>query len=561
MKLTGNQLLVEALKAEGVRHIFGVSGTASLRLLDTIYHEPEIRYIQTQHEQGAMYMANGYARATRGVGICLVSPGPGITNCLSGVGQAYYASTPSLLIGIEESTQFHGLGISLHHDLEAVPIFKPVTKLSLRVELVSRLVESLQMAFRTALSGRAGPVYLGIAREVLTSQAETEVLPPQRYRAEAVPLPDANSISRAADLLIAGEKPLALVGGGLAWAGAQDMLLELAQLLAMPVATSVENKGLIPEDHPLALGVLGISGRPLQDADVLLAVGCTFDQFTTRNFGHEVVPQQARIIQVDIDPTEIGKIYPVEVGIVGDARSVLHGLVQEVKRRKVDRRPVEQLPRINELLRIKSEWRESLLSQETWGKVPIRWPRLLHDLRQALPRDAIVAGAAGSTHSWFNYAFQALAHNHSIGSWHPLGSEYPEALGVKVALPDRVVVCLTGDGSIMMTLQEIATAVAHDIPLLCVVSHNDIFGNMRYVQIKRFGGRFIGTDLPIPNLTNIAREFGAYGERVSEPDEIIPAVGRALASGKPALLEVMMDASPENLAPPPVRARWDRADI
>lgn len=161
-----------------------------------------------------------------------------------------------------------------------------------------------------------------------------------------------------------------------------------------------------------------------------------------------------------------------------------------------------------------------------------------------------MSAVSGSTGAWFEYAFEALTHTRSIGGWHPLGSEYPESLGVKVALPDRVVVCLIGDGSLMMTLQEIATATANDIPLLCVVSHNDVFGNMRHSQIKRFGGRFIGTGLPIPNLANIAREFGAYGERIEEPDEIIPAVGRALASGKPALLEVMMDASEENLMPP-----------
>ncbi|MFC2056324.1 thiamine pyrophosphate-binding protein [Chloroflexota bacterium] len=553
MKRTGAQLLIEALKAEGVRNIFGVSGTATLPIMDILYDEPEIRYIQSQHEQSAMYMANGYARATKTMGVCLVSPGPGATNCLSGVGQAYYTSNSTLLIGIEESTRFLGLGTSLHHDLESVAIFKPITRLSLRVERVDRLVQSVQMAFRTALSGRRGPVYLGIPSDLLGGEAE--VVAPQIYRVETTPRGDPESISRATELLVAAERPVALVGGGLAWAQAQGVLLELAQLLAMPVATTRDNKGLIPEDSPLALGSVGLSTAPpalktMQDADVLLAVGCTFGAFTTKWFGHEVVSQRTRIIQVDIDPTEIGKIYPVAAGIVGDARIVLCDLLQEVKRRKVDRRPVEHSPRIKELLQMKSKLRESLRSLKGWDKAPIRWPRLLHDLRQALPRDAIVAAVSGGTHSWFEYAFEALTHTCSIGGWHPLGAEYPETLGVKVALPEQMVVCLTGDGSLMLTLQEIATAVAYNIPTLCVVSHNGVFGNMRHAQITRFGRRFISTDLPIPNLANIAREFGAYGERVSEPDEIIPAVGRALASGKAALLEVMMDVSDENLVPP-----------
>ncbi len=170
-------------------------------------------------------------------------------------------------------------------------------------------------------------------------------------------------------------------------------------------------------------------------------------------------------------------------------------------------------------------------------------------------RAAAIAGASGGTNGWYEHAFKALAYNYAVGGWHPLGAEYPETLGIKVALPDRVVVCLTGDGALMMTIQEIATAAANDIPVLCVVCNNGLYGNMRHTQITQFGSRFIGTQLPASNLSNIAREFGAYGERVVKPDEIIPAIGRALASGKPALVEVMIDDSLENLVPPPLSGR------
>ena len=556
-KLSGAQIIVETLKAEGITHVFGVSGSVNLPILDIIFSEPQIRYIQTQHEQNAMYMANGYARATRTAGICLVSPGPGITNCLSGTAQAFQSSTPNLLIGVEEGNKVHGLGSSCHHDVEAVMIFKPVTKLSLRVEHVGRLLGSLQMAFRTALTGRKGPVYVGIAKDILMDEADVEILSPLKYRVEHVPTADPLSVSKAADLLIGAKSPVILAGGGVAWAQAQDILLDLAGFLAIPVATSRDNKGVIPDDHPLALGTVGHSSTPLavktiQDTDILLAIGCTFDSFTTMGLSHKIVPKHAKIIQVDIDPTEIGKIYPVEVGICGDARPVLNSILQRIRKKKVARVPLEQVPRIKELVRRKRNWQKSLMAQKTSGKIPIQRFRLLHDLRQALPRDAIVAGESGGTHGWYDYGFEALAHNYGIGSWHPMGAEYLEALGVKVALPDRVVVCFTGDGSMMMTLQEIATAVAYHIPLLCVVCHNGVFGNMRYTQIQQFGGRFIGTDLLIPNLANIAKEFGAYGERVEKPDEIIPAISRALASGKPALLDIMIDASPENLVPPPL---------
>ncbi|MDP2645528.1 MAG: thiamine pyrophosphate-binding protein [Desulfobacterales bacterium] len=558
MELTGAQLLVKALKMEGTKHIFGVSGSAVLPIMDVLYHDREVRYIQSQHEQGAMYMANGYARATRALGVCLVSPGPGSTNCLSGVGQAFYTSTSSLLICIESGTEHLGLGTSLHHDLDSVAVFKPVTKLAIRVERIDRLVESIQKAFNVALSGRRGPVYLGIPKDILSAQIDDKVLSRKRYPVETAPRATSESIRRTADILLAGKRPVALAGGGAVWSQAQEVLLELAEHLAMPVAFSRDNKGLIPEDHILALGAVGLASTPwslqaMQSADVLLAVGCTFGEFTTRMFGHEVVPEGVQIIQIDIDPTEIGKIYPVTQGIFGDARTVLQDLLEEVKKRNIDRRPLEEVPWIQQLMQAKKQWRESLAPLETSDQAPILWPRLLRDLRRALPRNAIVSAVSGSTCSWFNYGFEALAHTCSTGGWHPLGSEYPESLGVQVALPDRVVVCLIGDGAMMMTLQEIATAAAYDIPMLCVVSHNGFFGNMRQTQITRFGGRFMGTDLPIPNLSNIARELGAYAERVEDPAEIIPAVGRALGSGKASLLEVMMDTSDENLVPGPRR--------
>ncbi|MDP2645961.1 MAG: thiamine pyrophosphate-binding protein [Desulfobacterales bacterium] len=549
MQLSGAQLIIEALKVEGVNRIFGVSSSPTLSIMDVLYHEPQIRYIQTNHEQNAMYMANGYARATRTPGVCLVGPGPATTHCVSAVAQAYYTCAPCVLIGVEYPTRTHGLGSAIHHDLDAVPIFKPVTKLSLRVHRVDRIVESLQMAFRTALSGRNGPVYIGIARDTLTNMVDVEVPAPQKYRVAYTHPADPAAVARAVELLAAAERPAALIGGGAA--GALDVLLELAGRLAMPMAATRHNKGIIPEDHPLALGTLGnLSTKAMQEADVLLAVGCTFDQFTTKGFGHKVMPQNAGIIQVNIDPTEIGKIYPVDVGLLGDAFSVLTGLLEGIRGKKVDRRPVEQNRRIQELLREKRQRQESFLPLQTSSQVPIHRMRLLHDLRKALPRDAIVAGESGSTHGWFLYGFESLAHNCAVGGWHSLGAEFVESMGVKVAFPDRIVTCVTGDGSMMATLHELVTAVAQDIRLLCVVCHNDIFGNMRHTQIKQFGGRFISTDLLIPNLSKVAREFGAYGERVSSPDEIIPAVGRAIDSGKPALLEIMIDASPENLVAP-----------
>lgn len=555
MEASGAELIVEGLKLEGVKYIFGMSATAVLPLLDVLFRTPEIRYIQSQHEQGAMYMANGYARATGKTGVCLVGPGPGITNCESGAGQAYYSSIPTLLIGIEDNTRFYAWGASMHHALDTVSVMKPVTKLSIKAEKASKLPDLMRMAFRTTLAPKMGPVFLGVPRDVLIEKASIELVGPEGYRGENLPAGSPVDIARVAAILMQAKRPVALAGVEVTFCKANQELVKLAELLAMPVGFSEGNKGIIPEDHPLALGTVGLNGRPFghkafQEADVILALGSPFTEFTTIWFENKVIPKQARIVQIDIDPTEMGKIYPIESGAVGDIRGILESLVKKIKESKPETLSLPEIPRVKDLLKQKAEWETSILPMKTSSQVPIHPHRLMSDLRKVLPQGALVIGQSGGTHGWFEYAFEALTHTLDIGSWHPLGAEYCETLGAKVAMPDRAVVCITGDGSMMMTLSEIATAVKYNIPVLAVVCHNDVFGNMRHSQITRFGGRFIGTDLPIPNLANIARELGAYSERIVEPGQIIPSVERALQSGKPALLEVMVDNSAEGLEPP-----------
>lgn len=558
MELNGAQLLIEGMKLEGIKYVFGMSASSVLPLLDVVYQTPQIRYIQSQHEQGAMYMANGYARASGKASICLVGPGPGITNCESGAGQAYYTFVPTILISIENSTRHYGLGSSLHHGLDAVSVMKPVTKLSIRPERAERLQDLMRMAFRIALSPRKGPVFLAVPGDLLKEKASANLVGPEHYRIESLPLGNPVEIGKAAKILIEAKRPVALAGGEVSSYGARQELVKLAELLAMPVAGIEGHKGIFPEDHPLALGVIGLHGRPyahraFQEADVILALGSPFTQFTTIWFEHKIIPKEARIIQIDIESSEMGKIYPIELGISGDIKSILESLIQQAGERIKEPLYRQELPRIKEMHSQKREWENSIAANKHSSRTPIHPIRLMKDLREALPRDSLVIGESGSTHGWFEYSFEALTDTLGIGSWHPLGAEYCETLGAKLALPDRVVVCLLGDGSMMQTLSEIATAVKYNIPVLAVVRHNDFFGNMRRTQILNFEDRFIGTDLPIPNLANIAREFGAYSERVVDPEEIIPSVRRALESGKPALLEVMVDKSPECLTPPHLR--------
>ena len=556
MESTGYQYLVDLLKAEDVKHVFGVIGAQILNVLDVLYQTPEIQYIQSQQEQTALFMASGYARTRVGAGVCLVSSGPAISNAMTGMAQAYYGSTPTILIGGEEPTTHSGMGAAPHHDLDSLGIMEPVTKLAVRVERADRLGETMRRAFRTALAGRKGPVYVGIPTDVLASVGEfDDIIPPQRYRTEAVSQGEPDAITRAVDLLLGAERPVLLAGGGILWAQAHKELRELAELLTMPVAGTIYMKGVVPEDNSLALGTVGLNSpewanKAIQSSDLLLAIGCTFGQFTTFGFGHRLIPKAAKLIQVDIDGTEIGKIYPVDEGIVGDAKAVLRQIIDQVRERGGDRRPAEESQRVQELLKSKQAWRDSFRAIQASNKVPIQRWRLLTDLRKALSRDTIVGADSGGTHKWFHHAFECYVPMAFHGPWHALGAEIPEAIGGQVAAPDQQVVCITGDGSFMYYMQELATAVKYNIAVLYVVCHNNFMGNELLSQIERYEGRIIGTDIPVPNLANIAREFGAYGERVEEPSDIIPAVRRALASGRPGVLDIVVDTSPENLSPP-----------
>ncbi|MBI2934468.1 MAG: thiamine pyrophosphate-binding protein [Chloroflexi bacterium] len=551
MEYTGAELLVEGLKAAGVRSLFGVAGSNDLPVLDVIYRQPGIRYYQSQHEQGGIYMANGYARTARAAGISLVSPGPGATNSLSGVAQAYYTSTPSILINIEETSRFAGLGPSQHHDLDALKVFSPVTKWAGKVSRIDRLLESLYTALRVALSGRKGPCYLGIDLDILDQKIQLDRASPPGPFPEPPP-GNPRDIERMAGLLAEAERPLIVAGGGVNWSQAQEQVMELAGLLPAAIVSTTSHKGIIPEDHPLSLGTAGSHAIPpaikaFQRTDLVLGIGCSFAYFKTVPWStaRAAIGPRTRVAHIDIDPTEIGKVYPTEAAVAGDARLVLQDLIAVLKQKKRH----DGAAWSQEIHDLKTAWEKQTAPLKASGQLPVRTWRLLGDLRKALPREAIVGGESGGTGGWFEYAFEALAPC-TIGGWHPLGAEVCEAMGVRVAAPDRPVVCITGDGSMMMTLAELATAAANDIPVLFVIRHNNAFGNMRKTQIKQFGSRFIGTVLPIPNLADVARDLGIRGERIETPEQIIPAVQRHLQTNKPTLLEIMCDNTPDELAPP-----------
>ncbi len=554
MEFSIGEVVVEYLKSEGVRYAFGVIGSSELEIMDAIYRNSEIRFMQTQHEQASAFMADGYARISGKPGVCLVAVGPGSTNLMTGIAQAYIEASPVVVIAAEGSTKHFGKDVSAWHEVEQTGLFRHITKYSVRLERPERIAEVMQRAFREATTGRPGPTYVGIPRDMIhpgrydgelsepLRRLEIDtILLPEAYRPTARPRGDSRQIARAVDLILSAEHPVLLTGGGILAARATKEATELAEWLGLPVATPQTHKGLVPEDHPLALGSIGASGRAsaikaVSSCDVLLAVGSSFSELSTARFSNRIIPRNAKIIHVDIDPNQIGKSYPVSVAIVGDAKSVLCDILEELGRRGITRADVASLPCVKEIAKLKEEWEASIKSESTSDAIPMSRLRVLKEIRQAIDRNALVVVDPSQSARHF-LAYTPIIQS---GEYAALGCGIGLALGAKLAAPERQVVCVSGDGAFMMTIQELATMVSHDIRILVIVLNDSAYGSIKRTQGRVYQGRHIGVDLPIPNLADVAHLFGAFGERVTRPADLQPAIRRALDSGRPAVIEAMV---------------------
>lgn len=546
----GADLLVECLLAEGVKNIFGLIGSACIDITDAVYRLG-LKFITFQHEMGAVFAADGYARVTRRPGVALVTVGPGATNAVTGVAQAYMESSPVILVSGEVATTVRGKGRSNWHEIDQLTLFKPITKLSTRIDRVERIPEIMAEAFRVATTGRPGPVYIGMPRDVQVALTDVPVHEPRSHRPAGRPRADEESIQRAARLLIESKKPFLLLGGGVILADAAEEARMLAELLNMPTASTAHHRGIVPDDHPLGLGQVGTAATPpayemIREADLILAVGCTFSEVTTDRYGYNILPD-VPIIHIDIDPSEIGKSYPVAVGIVGDAKSVLADLIGVLKASGEDH-ALKRTQWAGKAAALKESWRQQLAELAAAGEKRINRASVVTAVRRALPREAIILSEAGGTCSYSRFALECYRPLIIPGDFSAMGSGFAMAIGVKVAFPDLPVVSISGDGAMMMALPELFSAVENKVAVTVVLIHNNMYSNIKHKQEKIFDGRFIGVDHPYPSFAEIARVMGAYGERVEQKCEIIPALRRALESNRAAVVEVMLD--PEDRVPP-----------
>lgn len=527
-QMTGGQALVRSLVREGVEMVFALPGAQVMRIFDAFYDQPDIRLLTVRHEQTTTFMADGYARIKGKPGVALVVPGPGVLNASAGLGTAYATSSPVLLLaGQIESDQLGKNRGALHEIDDQLDFVRPLTKWCRRVLNVAEIPGAIHEAMRQMKTGRPRPTEVEIPPDVLASSAEVELIEPEVYPPA---VPDRKLMSRAADLLAGAKKPLIWAGGGVILADASRELTALAQTAGIPVATTAEGKGSIPEDHVLSLGVayhgIGAPAWASPKADVLLAVGTRF----SRQMSGAVKPQNhQRLIQIDADAEVIGRNYPAEIAIVADAKIALKMLLEEVGSKESPR----ERWAVSELDEMRKKNRQRL------EELAPAQCEIIGQIQQALGEEAIVVSGITNIGYWSHFAYQIKKPRTYLTASYfaTLGFAFPTALGAKMAAPDRPVVSFSGDGGFMYGLPELATAVKHGINVIALVFVDNAFGASLNDQRTRYQGRLIGTDLYNPSFAQVAELFGAKGIQV-EPENIGKGLRQAIEAQRPTVIEV-----------------------
>ncbi len=554
-EMSAGRTVIELLKAEHVRHVFGIVGSTFLDVLDVLYDDKSVEYINVRHEQGAAFMADGLARVSGLPGACLVTAGPGATNLITGMAAAYVAHSP--VIAIAGGPPLGHYNRDAFQEFDLVNMLAPVTKLSIRIDAAKRIPELFRLAFRTAMTGRKGPVFIDIPRDVLNDQVVTADLgDPAAYRPLHAPPPNPEAIAEAVSVLRDAQRPLMLVGGGVTWAGANNLAQQLSAEFGLPTITAYGRNDAVPNDDPLYVGPLGRAGSAeaaaaCKRADVLVVVGSRLGNFTTF-YDDRYIQPSTRIVQIDIDARDLGRTYPVAVAIQADAGLALEALHRALHRAEMPRTTEEWRKEIEEL-RAKRQAR--LAAERGLASVPLKPQRVYAELRAALPPETIVTLDAGAAPA---YGYDRLHFSRPRTFLTPLdlgglGFAFPEALGAKLARPETPVLAIHGDGGFLMNVQELETAVRHQINAVTLVMNNNAWGSEKAYQKHFYDGRYVGADISNPRFDKLAELFGARGYYVEAADQIGDVVRAALGCGKPAVIEIPID--PDEFPVPATTAR------
>jgi acetolactate synthase-1/2/3 large subunit len=556
-------VFLKYLKAERVRVIFGIPGGLLYPFFEAIERDDELRLIVSKHEEGAAFMADGYARVGRCLSVVASTGGPGSTNLLTGVAVSFADGVPMLVLTGQAASHAFGKGAAqetTREDIDIVAMFRPVTKYSAMVTAADNLARHLRRALRLALTGRPGPVHLNVPVDLWNQPLDEGWFNPSTYRPHTRTF-DRRAVQDATDVLLDASRPVFLAGSGVDVAGAADHLRSLAELLPAMVATTPRAKGVFPEDHPLSLGVFGFAGHRAAkdtilgpDVDVLFSVGASLNETTTMNWHRDLMPSRA-LVQLDIDADRVGRNYPVSVPLIGDAQSILVELVYHVHRRIREQSSPRSLWKMEERDGRGDDWYDELEARQSdrLPMTPQRWRAELSDL---LPRDAIVFSDIGG-HMLFNIhdlrigKDQRFILNLGFGS---MGHGTVAPIGAALSGTSSPIVTIVGDACFSMNGMELLTAAEYDVPVLWIVEQNQMHG------ITYHGSMMLSDDgRPLESIryrrpvdvVAIARAMGVEACTVETPDQFTAAVRQALARRRPCLIEVRVDGS----IPPPVGGR------
>ena len=527
-KIRGGHALARSLKAHGVEHVFGIPGSHILSIYDGLIDDETIRPILVRHEQGAAFMADGYARISQKPGVALVTAGPGLLNSMTGMLEAYESSTPLLLVCGEVDTEHLGKGWGALHELRnQTGILESVTKWRASVSDATEIPAAVAEAFRQMHTGCPKPVALSIPYDLLDSEAEFEGCgeTPGMERPGA----KKDDIVRVADMLSAAEAPVIFAGWGAAWSDAGEALATLSEALGCPIVTTDRGKGVVADSHANVLGSISAGGPVLgaiASADAILAVGTRFDELSTFQWKLQI-PEGCALIHIDIDEAQIGKIYPAKVGIAGDAKTVIEQILAELSARGNAEKP----SRAAEFAEIKRKPRES--------RAGTKGLAYIEAMADAFPTDAIVAPDTTIFSAWtrrYLPLYRPRAYLSPDGST-TMGFALPAAIGAKLAAPERPVIAVMGDGGFMFTAPELATAAQHGVNIVVIVFNDKGFGWIRFMQDMYFGRR-TQDDLVNPDFVKLAESFGLKGARVDSPEGLGGALSSALRANEAVLIEV-----------------------
>ncbi len=547
MKKTGAEILVESLKREGVKDIFGYPGGVVLDIFDRLF-DSSIRQIFVRHEQGGVHAADGYARASGKPGVALVTSGPGATNTVTGIATAYMDSIPIIVLTGQVPTAM--IGNDAFQEADIIGITRPCTKHSYLVRDVRELAGTIKEAFYVATTGRPGPVVIDLPKDIL--QATTV----PRYQ-DKISIPSYNptyrghpqQIRRAAKMIAAAKQPVILIGGGVIASEGAKEVARLATLTQTPVTSTLMGLGGFPGDHPLFLGMLGMHGTyranmAISHCDLIVALGARFDDRVTGKLD-EFAPD-ARILQVDIDPTSISKNVHAHLPIVGDVKNVLKDLLPKLRELKV-----KWKPKHSAWLQEIREWQKTYPLAYKQGKKEIKPQFVIEKINEITGGDCIISTEVGQNQMWaaqhFNYTKpRSLLTSGGLGT---MGYGFPAAIGAQVAFPDKLVIDVAGDGSIQMNIQEMMTAVQYRLPVKICILNNQFLGMVRQWQQLFYNKRYSSTCLTCsPDFVKLAEAYGAVGMRATKPEEVVPTLEKAFSLPQPVLMDFRVSRE-ENVYP------------